>query len=433
MERDKQGGGEVDLEALEFGIRTQMLSVGGTLLERILNEGNGGYKGPWVRCGCGGKARFVEYRDKQIRSILGAIRVRRAYYSCRNCHRGQSPLDKALDVVGSGFSPGLRRLSSRVGAKESFAQGSEDLRELAGVEVETKEVERISERIGEEISTAENNRRERIFSGNVVALPLQEPPEKVYIAVDGTGVPVVSRESLGRRGKGEDGKARTREAKLGCVFTQIALNQDGRPVREESSTTYVGEIETAEEIGKDLYAEVVRRGLAKAETQVVLGDGAAWIWEIADEHFPEAIQILDLYHAREHLWTVGHALYPGDEKQRNRWMDRRLEQLNQGNIASMLKAFQRVKVPNEQAQKIVQTETKFFRKRREQMRYAYFRSLGLFVGSGVVEAGCKTVIGQRLKQSGMRWTVRGANAIISLRRSFLSGEWEDFWASRATG
>ena len=204
-------------------------------------------------------------------------------------------------------------------------------------------------------------------------------------------------------------------------------------MREEGTTTYVGAIETAEEIGKDLYAEVIRRGLAKAKTQVVLGDGAAWIWAMASEHFPHAIQIVDLYHAREHLWTVAHAVYPEEEGRRNRWMRRRLEELNQGDIASLLKAFQWVKLPNKQAQETVQTQTKFFRKRRKQMRYAYFRSLGLFVGSGVIEAGCKVVVGQRLKQSGMRWTVHGSNAIISLRRAFLSGEWEDFRASRHTG
>lgn len=410
-----------------------MLRVGGTLLERMVNRGEGGYQGAGVPCDCGGTARFVEYRAKQVRTILGKMTVRRAYYFCGACHQAQTPLDKTLDVVGSGFSPGMRRLSCRVGAKESFALGSEDLWELAGVEVNAKEVERISERVGDEVMGTEHERREQVFSGKVVVLPQQAVPEKVYIAVDGTGVPVVPKERLGRRGKGEDGKARTRESKLGCVFTQTTVDGDGRPVREEGTTTYVGAIETAEEIGKDLYAEVIRRGLAEAKTQVVLGDGAAWIWEMASEHFPHAIQIVDLYHAREHLWTVAHAVYPEEERRRSRWMGRRLEELNQGDIASLLKAFQRVKVPNERAQEIIETQIKFFRKRRKQMRYKYFRSLGLFVGSGVIEAGCKVVVGQRLKQSGMRWTVRGSNAIISLRRSFLSGEWEDFWASRHTG
>ena len=196
-----------------------MLRVGGTLLERLVNQGEGGYQGPKVPCDCGGMARFVEYRTKQVRTILGKITVRRAYYFCGECHQAQTPLDKTLDVVGSGLSPGMRRLSCRVGAKESFALGNEDLWELASVEVNAKEVERISERVGEEIMGKEHERRERVFSGKVVVLPQQAVPEKVYIAVDGTGVPVVPKERLGRRGKGEDGKARTRESKLGCVFT----------------------------------------------------------------------------------------------------------------------------------------------------------------------------------------------------------------------
>lgn len=433
MDQDERQRGALDLESLEFGIRSRMLSVGASALEGIVNAGQGGYQGSSIPCPCGAKARFVEYREKQLRTVLGPLRVRRAYYHCANCGQGKAPLDGTLDVIATSFSPGLRRLSCRVGAKDSFALGSEDLRELAGIEVKTKEVERCSEKVGAEIQAVEHRRREEIFSGKVVPLPLEEPPEKVYIAMDGTGVPMVSKETKGRRGKAADGKAHTREAKLGCVFTQTTLDSEGRPVRDDGSTTYVGVIETAEEFGKDLYAEVVRRGLEAARIKVVLGDGALWIWELAQEHFPGAVEILDLYHAREHLWKVARSLYDDDDKKQKAWVGRRIEELNRGNISSLLKALRRVVPAHEQTRKTLETEIEFFRKNRHRMRYDDFRTLGLFVGSGVVEAGCRTVIGQRLKESGMRWTVQGANAIISLRRCFISGEWEDYWASRATG
>jgi hypothetical protein len=193
----------------------------------------------------------------------------------------------------------------------------------------------------------------------------------------------------------------------------------------------VGVIESAEEIGRDLYAEVERRGLSKARLKIVLGDGAVWIWELACEHFPEAIQIVDLYHAREHLWTIGRALSETDEKRVGRWVGKRIKELDRGDLSSLLKAFDQAQIPNERAGEIVGREREYFNQNRDRMQYGRFRALGLFVGSGVIEAGCKSVIGHRLKQSGMRWSVEGANSIISLRCIRQSGEWEDFWAERA--
>ena len=360
MHQDERQRGALDLEALEFGIRSRMLSVGRGALEGIVNAGQGGYQGSSIPCPCGAKARFVEYREKQLRTLLGSMRIRRAYYHCAHCRQGKAPLDATLDVIATSFSPGLRRLSCRVGAKDSFAVGSEDLRELAGIEVKTKEVERCSEKVGAEIQAAEYRRRQAIFSGKLVPLQLEEPPEKVYIAMDGTGVPMVSKETKGRRGKAADGKARTREVKLGCVFTQTTLDSEGRPVRDDGSTTYVGVIETAEEIGKDLYAEVVRRGLEPARIKVVLGDGALWIWELAQEHFPGAVEILDLYHAREHLWKVARSLYDDDGKEQKVWVGRRIEELNGGDITSLLKALRRVVPADAPAKKMVGTELSFF-------------------------------------------------------------------------
>lgn len=421
----------VDLEAVEFGLRSRMLEVGGGVLERVMNAGAD--RGPSLSCACGRESRFAGYREKRLQTVLGTIRVRRAYYPCRACGTGRFPQDEVWDIVDTGFSPGLRRLMSRVGANEPFRQGGEALRELAGVEVETKAVERVAEGVGASIRVSEEVRRAAVLSENVIPLPSAEPAEKVYITLDGTGVPVVSRETVGHRGKGEDGKARTREAKLGCVFTQTGVNEEGKPVRDEASTTYVGVIENAEAFGKELYAEVVRRGLFQAKHHVVIGDGALWIWELAQEHFPHALQIVDLYHAREHLWMVGRAVYGENKATLKSWVSRRIAALDRGDIASIVRAFRRVTVSSEAVRKMLQTEAEYFRKNRHRMQYAQFKKQGVFVGSGVVEAGCKMVIGQRLKQSGMRWSVRGANAIITLRRCLQSGEWEDYWASRATG
>jgi hypothetical protein len=255
----------------------------------------------------------------------------------------------------------------------------------------------------------------------------------MYIGMDATGVPVVKAETVGRRGKGEDGESKTRDVKLGCVFTQTGVNEKGLPVRDEDSTSYVGAIEGPEPFGNRLYAEALRRGLEKAQQVNVLGDGAPWIWNLAEEHFYGATQIIDLYHAREHYWNVARSVLGTDADILNQWTDARRKELDQGKVERVIEAIRNLCPSSETQEKVLKGESAYFEKNMERMRYAEFRRQGLFVGSGVVEAGCRTVIGQRLKQSGMHWTVKGANRIIALRCCVMSGRWEDFWEYRTAG
>ena len=165
---------------------------------------------------------------------------------------------------------------------------------------------------------------------------------------------------------------------------------------------------------------------------VVLGDGAVWIWNIGDQHFPGAIQIVDIWHAREHIWSVGAKRFPSDDKERKRWAKKMIGKLNTGRVEVLISELRAVPTHNVELRKILNTEADYFERNKERMRYPKFRKQGLFVGSGVIEAGCKTVIGSRLKQSGMFWTVRGANAIIALRCYRRSGKFEDYWESKAS-
>jgi hypothetical protein len=339
------------------------------------------------------------------------------------------PKDQDLDIVGTSFSPGIRRMMARVGAKESFDEGRQDIEELAGVVVTPKEVERISEGMGKQIEVIAIREREQAMDGKVI--PLLPPVPKLYIAIDGTGVPVVPAETQGRKGKDETGIAKTREAKLGSVFTQTTLDKEGFPVRDENSTTYVGAIETAEAFGPRIYAEAARRGLHRAEKVILLGDGAVWIRGIAEDHFPGAVQIVDLYHALEHLHGLAKIVYGPTGFQMTRWITTQSEALKAGNVEKVIATMRRLKPQNQSIEAEVKKTIGYFKINLERMRYADFRSQGLFVGSGVIEAGCKTIIGQRLKQSGMRWTVRGANAIIVLRCYQISNRWEEFWENRA--
>jgi hypothetical protein len=410
-----------------MALRTSMHQLGGAILEKLLNA-DSGHRGPRVPCGQGHAAEFVDYRSKEVVTVLSRIRVSRAYYHCAICKGGTLPKDADLDIVSTSFSPGVRRLMARVGGKEAFDEGRRDLEALAGIFVKTKEVERVSETIGEEIEAVARRERKAVLSGKIVQI---KPIPRIYVAVDGTGVPMVPRETEGRKGKDETGRAKTREAKLGAVFTQVGVDAEGRPIRDEGSTTYVGAIETAEEFGQRIFTEAIRRGARYSKQMVVLGDGAPWIWNIASEHFPGAVEIVDLYHAREHLSELAKVIYGPGSKAARQWADARIAELDVGDVEAVLAAMARLRPGNHAIKDEVRRASGYFQTNAERMRYREFRSQGLFVGSGVIEAGCKTIAGRRLKQSGMRWTVKGANAILALRCCELSGRTEQYWERRA--
>lgn len=428
--RDKERVGHLDLESLEIHIRTAMHEVGGMVLEKLLNADGGDYRGRTLPCEQGHVFAFKEYRNKEILTVLGSVRIQRAYYYDEECGRGYCPKDKALDVEETSWSPGVRRIMGKVGAYRPFGLGQEDIKEMAGIDVDTKAIERTCHQLGQEVDVFYRGEAEGLMTGKVI--PIKAIP-KLYICMDATGVPVVRAETVNRKGKGADGQAKSREAKLGCIFTQTRLNEKGFPVRDEDSTSYVGAIESPEPFGNRLYGEALRRGLERAQKVCVIGDAAPWIWNIAEEHFWGATQIIDLYHARQHYWNAARAVLGLDREALNHWTEKRRKELDCGKVEQVMEAIGNLCPSTQEQEKIVEGEQAYFKKNKERMRYEDFRKQGLFVGSGVVEAGCRTVIGQRLKQSGMHWTVKGANNIIALRCCILSGRWEDFWEYRATG
>jgi hypothetical protein len=316
-----------------------------------------------------------------------------------------------------------------VGHEMPFEQGRQQMELLAGLSVTTKAVERTAEAVGADIEARQQRQLAQAVQLNL-PIPLGPRNPILYVEMDGTGIPVVRKECEGRAGKQNGQPAHTREVKLGCVFTQTTVDGEGYAIRDEASTSYVGAIENCEEFGRRLYAEAWQRGWARAEKKVVLGDGSKWIWEQAALHFPDAIHIVDHYHSREHLGTLAGKLYPQDEPARKRWMMVEKDRLDDGKIEDIVASLRTLVDAHPGLAEDIETEANYFDTNKERMRYAKFRKQGLFVGSGVVEAGCKTVVGGRLKQSGMFWTVRGANSIISLRCCQLSGKFEDYWEAR---
>jgi hypothetical protein len=294
--------------------------------------------------------------------------------------------------------------------------------------VTAKAVERIAEAVGADIEIRQQRELEQALQLNL-AIPFGPRIPIMYVEMDGTGVPVVRKETEGRAGKQDGQPPHTREAKVGCVFTQTTVNEEGYPVRDESSTTYVGSIETAEEFGRRIYAEAWHRGWGRAQKKAVLGDGADWIWNQADLHFPDATQIVDIAHARQHLWVLARQVYVGDALAQKRWVMLKQDKLDNGEVEKIVASLHALERSHPGLAEILETEANYFDGNKQRMRYPEFRKQRFFVGSGVVEAACKTIVG-RLKQSGMSWTVRGANTIIALRCCYVSGKFEDYWDSR---
>jgi hypothetical protein len=422
---------DFDLEAVETAVKAAVLSVGARLLEDLVNTVGVGQRKKPVLCTCGAAMKSRGRKPKSLLTLMGPVQYRRSLFQCPACRATRFPGDELLNVANTSRSPAVQRQVARLGAKEPFEEVSKDLAALAGIRLCRKEAERISERTGRAMESWQEKER--------TALRFAEPPppeaektiDTLYIEFDGTGVPMVPGEVAGRKGKQEDGSAKTREAKLGCVFTQHDFDEQGRPVRDAASTSFVGAIESAAQFGQRIFGEAVRRGLFQAKRVVVLGDGAEWVKNLAGHHFGHGQFIIDFYHAKEHVAELCRALFGRDLKRLNRYRDTWWERLYEGDIESILQEARALLPKDPRAKKDARTQVRYFEKNIPHMRYGRFRREGLFIGSGVIEAACKNLIGHRLKQSGMEWTVQGANDIIALRCTELSNRTQAFWANKA--
>ena len=406
-------------------IRAGMLHAGAGLLGRLLAS-DPGYRGPRAACGNGHQAGFVAYRGKIIDTVLGPVTLARAWYHCPDCGHGLAPRDAEPGVAGASLSPGLRAMNDQAAAAGPFMKAARLLEDLAGVRLTVKRVERAAEASGAAQAAAARDRAALITGRKVVPLPPAPLPDKLYAVIDGTGVPMTSRETAGRDGKAEDGRARTREVKLAVFFTQDQVDDEGYPVRDRDSSSYIATFEPAAAFAGLVKAEGIRRGADHVRQFTILGDGAAWIWNIASSKFPEATQIVDLYHAREHLHDLARSLEFMLLDQKEEWLAARLEDLDYGDIDGICAAARAYPLAGVKKDDL-DTALGYFENNAPRMRYHWFRSRGLFVGSGVVEASCKSVIGLRLKQSGMRWTVAGADAITTLRCQQASRPEDRVW------
>ena len=385
------------MEAAEAVIRAGLLRLGGSVLEQLL-AADRGHRGPRVPCGRGHEAEFLFYRDKAIDTVLGPVALTRAWYHCAACGHGLAPRDAELGVAGEGMSPGLAAMNDRAAAAVPFKGAAGLLEDLAGVGLTAKRVERAAEASGAGLAAAGRERARLIAARKLVPLPASPLADKLYAVIDGTGVPMTCRETAGRDGKGDDGRARTREVKLAVFFTQDKLDKDGYPVRDRDSSSVIATFEPAAVFGDLVKAEGIRRGADHVRQLTIIGDGAAWIWGIATAKFPEATQIVDLFHAREHLHDLARRLEFMLLDQKEEWLAARLEDLDYGHIDGIVRATRQYPLEGVKKDEI-DTALGYFENNAPRMRYHWFRQCALFVSPASSRPAARPSLLTELRQA----------------------------------
>lgn len=396
------------LEDIEVSFRGSMQRIGGRLIECYVRSRGFGYQGRRVACSCGCMAESVGYRKKHIVTIIGEATIKRAYYYCNGCGRGFAPLDEELKLSRRSLSKSVERAICRLSVVESFESAVEGLYDIGGVSVCAKEAQLVSESVGASIADAASEQVHQVFEMDAEIVP-EESAEMLLVELDGKIVPTT---------KGG------RELKVAAISEIIPGS--GKEETRLGKRSYIGRFDSAEEFGRHLWVEASRRGVAAAQRVVGLGDGAPWIWNQMQAHFPGAVEILDFYHVSEHMWELGNLLYGQGTKKTAGFVDYKLSQVWNGEVDKAIKALGKLKFADREKSEKLRLEIGYLKDNRHRMDYPSYRAAGYPVGSGMVESACKQ-FGARLDQAGMRWIESGAASIAALRALKLSGRWDDYW------
>lgn len=404
------------VQELELLVRTALFKSGsalvGLLLQQAADRSDALYQ---AKPGEQRKGR----ETLQVQCLFGTFSLTRDYYYHPGKAQGHYPADAALGLE-VGYTPALARLVCLEGADEpGYEKAQRHLAETGGIELSARQIQRVVQRVGQDAQAWQ----EREAQPGACDAPI------MYVSGDGTGVPMRPKELAGRNGKQPDGTAQTRQVYLGCVFTQHRTDEKGHPVRDHQSTTYVSSFKCIDAFGPCLRQEAIRRGMGDAGQVVLLIDGAAGLEHMGRDCFKDSVQIVDFYHAVEHAGHVLDALigknHPDYKTRQSRWARRLLKD----KVKSLIKETRQAAADTPQA-KAVEAALGYFERNVARMQYGTFRENGYFIGSGVVEAGCKTVIGARCKQSGMFWSLPGAENVLALRCIHSSRRLNEFWKYR---
>ena len=417
--------GALDFETLEGVVRETSLRTGAAVLESMINATGNDIPPAITHPDDGTVLTYAGKRTKTFVTVLGEIALTRGYYT-DGAGRGYFPRDRNLGFDTDCLSGGVKRMIGHTAAILSFQESSLMIRNLAGLHVGSKQVERAGETLGQQIISTE---RSEVVQAAACSATM-------YLGMDGTGCPMRKEETQGRTGKQPDGSAKTREVKLAVVFSADSRDSHGKPTRDVGSVSYNAAIESAatadvdespSRFGQRVERETQRRGFDTAARRVVIGDGAKWIWNMADEQFPDAVQIIDLFHAKGTISNAAKAIFGAQSEFGAQWAKTCRDELEAGKLDSIIEKLEAFTENSKDARQC----REYLITNRKRLNYPRFRKLGLCTSSGIVESGCKHVIGARVKQSGMHWTVRGANAIIALRCFKLSNRFDAFMDRRS--
>ena len=390
------------------------LAIGRSALEQLCTEGA---KAPArVVCSCGGTAGYKDRRSAVVQTTVGRVILRRAYYRCGKCRRGFAPLDEALGLCAGSVSRDLAEVLALFGAVHAFREAVQAIGTTLFVQVSPAVCRRVTEELGDALARAERAAEDAVFAlrGEGDGPPPADAPQDLYVTMDG----VLANQT-------EDGWT---EVKLARVYTTRRVRDRKRPdiwhVRAADST-YVADIAVPAVFGRAVYTEAHRRGVIWAKRVVVLGDGAHWIWLQAAEHFPDAILILDWYHASGYVWNVAKAVYGEGTDLCHRWANARLTALWDGKVAEVIADCQAHADDGPAIATVVHETVTYFTNNAARMDYPTYRAMGLQIGSGSIESACKHVVAARLKQAGMRWSPAGARAMVKVRTWLRGNRWDE--------
>jgi len=394
-------------EAIEQLVQKKIQLLGRGLLQRLVERGRSGYKGSSMTCQCGGSMRFVQHRSKDMHTVFGWIKLKRAYYHCPDCARSLVPYDLESGLRGQQLSPALAKACCLLAVDDSFAQVSGKLQELLGPTLSERSVERLVHRVASVALGHQNAELESFTEGRQIPIA-QNKPQRLYIAPDGTTV----HETDGWH-----------QAKVGCIYSQSE--------RFERQRRYVARLDNSETFGWHLWLAACRCGLREAEELVYIGDGAGWIRSQFEQHFQRAVFIIDWYHASKHVWDCGKALFGEGTQATDNWVSEHLALLWDGLTRKLLDALkEQGKKHRGRKREAIDTLYRYISVNEEQMQYDVFRAHEYDIGSGMVESGCKHVVGKRLKQSGMIWSRAGSSATLALRVCWLNERWYELWRQK---
>lgn len=396
-----------DLTRAEEAILTAARKIGAKALELQMGRQALGYEGAGRRCVCGCVQRFVDHRPKTLATQMGSITLRRAYYHCRDCGRSAVPYDRRIGLGSGAESVGLAQAASLLGIHDTFANASATLFRLTGQRLSEATIERLTEAVGGVVAQGEATSADAMRDWQ--APPAQASPQTLYVLVDGVQV------------HQDDG---WHEARCVACYGEGA---DG-PL----SIRYAVRFEKAAEFVPFVWALACRCGLEKAKRVVLLGDGAEWIWKHVGGLLKEAVCIVDWYHALQHVWTCGRALYGEGTAATTAWVKEIEALLWDGQVRAILDRLRgertRIRAPSKRA--ALQSLITYIENQDDRLAYDRFRAAGLDIGSGRVEAACKHVVALRMKRCGMRWSKPGSQNVLSLRTAWLNHEWDQVWAAK---